>query len=335
MITSETISKWMKGGFPHPLSNELFYKTQNLADHLSKKEVLIKEQAKTDLTNPIDGIAIMPEHEIAILGTHRESSCVRICGDFVELYITTSSYIAGKGATKGVDREKDEDKAKKTKKSSIARSAKRAEKTVRRLVNTNRLDTMWTLTFAPDSEKNREKYRTSTKEEQSDPSFVKTAWRHFYRKIKKDYPKMKWLVVFELHDSEKTSEVKRGTWHIHFATDTRLEWKEVFAVWEWGNVRFDDFSKPKKGSRRSAVRNPGAYMSKYIGKSFDESNFHVKRYSRSRNMQVPTKMGLAELLTLFPGLAELEETFHTERSYEHDGAKFYSQNITFRKTNKR
>ena len=315
-----------------PISDRLFNMARDMRFSLARKHILFD---KFRAFNPTDGknkdLIRMPDDDIALLSKSREGSCCRVCGDFIEIYSTSSAWIEGEGDTKtgGITTVSREDEEKK-RRNSIVRSAKRAEKTVRRLVNTNRLTTMWTLTFAPDSEENRKKWRVSTKEEQSNIEWVKAEWREFYLKINKYKPRWKWLVVFELHDSTKTSEIKRGTWHIHFATDTRLEWEAVNVLWERGNVRFDDFSKPKRGARKGAVRNPGAYMSKYIGKSFDESNFHVKRYSRSRNMKRPEKITVDTLLERFPGLRNLEKVFHTENVFEYDGIRYFNHNITYK-----
>jgi hypothetical protein len=273
----------------------------------------------------------IPPLDAQPIGVHRESSRVRYCGDFIEVFITTSHFITGKGAGPTAPHSRGEKEEGERKANTIARSVKRAQKQIRVLVNTNRLTTMWTLTFAPDTDKNREIFRTSSKEQQSDIEWIKATWREFYRYVKKDFPDWKWLVIFELHNSKKTSEVKKGTWHIHFATDTRLEWDYVYNVWEWGVVRFDDFLKPKKHRRKEPVRNPGAYMSKYIGKNFDESNFHVKRYSRSRNMETPEISELAELLQRFPGLEGLQQVFATEWRIDHEEGYCYCHNITYKR----
>lgn len=327
MITNRSISTWMKTEGEPVMGNSLFYKTQDFALQLARKEVKYEEKAKVDFL-------LIPDADLAELGIRRGTTVARLCGDYVELFFTTSGWIEGKGATNTQARDKDEEKAKVDSENACRRSAKRAMRQVRRLVNRNYLRYMWTLTFAPDSEPNRIKFRTSSREQQANIAWVRERWRGFYTKLRRRGIEWKWLVVYELHNSASTSEGKRGTWHIHFATDVRLDWEWVGNEWGFGYVRFDDFAKPKAGVRKTRVENPGAYMSKYVGKAFDKSNFHVKRYSRSRNMQTPEKIDLARLLEIFPNLSGLKTIWKAGREFESDkpnGEKWYAHNITFRK----
>lgn len=330
-MDTTTHSEWLRYA-EHHISDAIFQQSRHIEFNVNKKSLLMQDTGQpctpTDARNDI---VRMPDTDIAMVGQRLDSSCVRICGDFIECYITTSEWVAGKGSVKGQPRPSNEEEANKRRKNSAMRAAKRAEKQVRRLVNTNRLTTMWTLTFAPDTPANRLKWDCTTYNQQSDYNFVKAAWKKFCRKLRKVHPDIKWLVVYELHDGTHTSDAKRGTYHLHFATDTRLDWNFVSETWKYGIVRFDDFTKPKKGARPDAVRNPGAYMSKYIGKNFDESNFHVKRYSRSRNMETPYKTDLRALLEMFPGLKNLEIVFHTQRKHEYEGKLYHNTNITFRR----
>lgn len=330
-MDAATTTAWIRDS-PYSVPNQSIYDTLDLAKRLAKKSIMMEEKAKLDSTNPSDNQAIMPDDDIAVIAIDRGSDCVRICGDFVEIYITTSHWIEGKGAIKGASHDTNEEKAKERKKNSRIRSAKRAGKTVRRLVNTNRLTYMWTLTFAPPSITNNKSYDTIPLEEQRDAKRVKYLFTRFRLKLEKIYPNFKWLVVYELHDSEKTSDEKRGTWHLHFATERFLDWHLVSQKWKHGVVRFDNFQKAKKGVRDGAVRNPGAYMSKYIGKNFSDTNMHEKRYSRSRNMQKPVKTTLSEYLCQHPTLKNHTKVFHTFREFECDGVRYYNQNITFKVT---
>ena len=332
-MDTQTVTQYLQQtGDSSRVTNQIFYK---MLDQMVDFSPAKTKERRIDPTDSRCENPRTPTQDIAALGIHRESSKVRYCGDFIEVFVTTSHFVTGKGMGPTDPHPRGEKEEGERKANIIARSAKRAEKQVRVLINTNRLDTMWTLTFAPDSDKNREIYRTSSKEQQSDIAWIKKAWRNFYLQVSKDCPGWKWLVIFELHNSHKTSEIKRGTWHLHFATDTRLEWDYVSKLWEWGIVRFDDFSKPKKGVRDEAVRNPGAYMSKYIGKYFDDSNFHVKRYSRSRNMQLPEITDLAEMLQRFPNLGGLQQVFATSRRIDHEEGYIYLHNITYKQRDSR
>jgi len=313
---------------PLRITDELFQASLKLEHGRTKGELWSKQKAK-----PVcDTWGKCPANDLSVLGIHRMSGQARICGDFIELYITTSTYTIGSyhKPDKSVTT-KGELRAKVERQSSIVRSAKRAEKTVRRLVNTNRLKFMWTLTLAPPSEKNDKIWKCVEIEKQRDISNIKRLFRNFYLRLQRAVSGCKWLVVYELHDSKKTSEEKRGTWHIHFATDTFLPFERMCKLWKHGISRGDDFSKPKRGARDKSVRNPGAYISKYIGKNFDESNFHIKRYSRSRNMETPTVIGLERFFEMFPGLETLTETYHTEVIHEENGFTYYNHNVTYRR----
>ena len=44
-----------------------------------------------------EGLKGIASSDILALGSHLESSVCRVCGDFIELYISTSSFVTGKG----------------------------------------------------------------------------------------------------------------------------------------------------------------------------------------------------------------------------------------------
>lgn len=322
-----SVTQWLKTA-PVRISNETLQKSIDLEFKRRKGELFTKHKAKA----VIDTRGVCPSIELSQVGIWRQAGQARICGDFIEVYITTSDYVMG-GYRKPITdvSSKTEEKAKHDEISSIARSAKRAEKNIRRLVNCNRLRYMWTLTFAPPSEENAGKWKCVDIEQQRNISTVKRLFRNFYLTLQRKFPGIKWLVVYELHDSRQTSSMKRGTWHIHFATDCFLDFHLMVKIWKHGISRGDDFAKPKKGVRNGPVQNPGAYMSKYIGKNFDKTNRHIKRYSRSRNMQTPETISFEELLNRFPGLTSLHETFHTTVVHEYDGLRYYNHNITYRR----
>lgn len=322
-MDTHTVSEWIKTCQEGDFSDNLLRDTLLFARAHSKKSVGLGEDKKTKFP------AKPPSADMLSLAKHLETGFAIQCGNFWEVFLTTSSYVTGIRQN-NTPLDKDEEKAKALAKNSAIRSAKRAEKQVRRLVNTNKLQYMWTLTFAPPSPENEKVYRCMPLDLQKEPNAIKSVWRMLYLDMQEFYPDMKWLVVYELHDSQKTSDLKRGTWHIHFATNVFLDYEVVNNLWGWGRIQVDDFSKPKKGSRDTAVRNPGAYMSKYIGKNFTKENKHVKRYSRSRNMQVPKKIDLATFFATFPGLQNLEMVYHTTKEIEDEGIKYYNQNITYR-----
>lgn len=229
----------------------------------------------------------MPDADIACIAKARESASVWLCGEFVEIIRTSSTFLTGVSPSQegGPKKALSEDEVSK-------RCAVRAQKQVRRICNTNDFRYMWTLTMCPANSDYAKNYAepvcTLT---QRHYKSVRCLWGRFIRRIYKHTGKFAWLTIFELHDSKKTSESKRGTYHIHFTTGERLDWAQIGTIWRHGNVRFDDFKKNVK-ERRGKVRNPGAYLSKYVGKSFDESNRHQKRYSCSQDVKRPLKVSL-------------------------------------------
>jgi len=315
-------TEWLKTS-PVRVDDRMFHASQEMEFDRSRKN-LAKPRKKTVIETKGEST----DGEISKLGVHREPGYCFVTGDFLEIYYTTSFFITGKGKTAGSEpNEKDEEETKKTKTRSVFRSVARAEKTIRRLVNENRLKYMWTLTLAPPSKTNDKRWVTLASDAQRDIVLVKSLWMDFYRRMPPG--EWKWLVVFELHDSKKTSEKKSGTWHVHFCTDSRIEWATVVRLWPYGIGRFDDFSRPKKGKRDTEVRNPGAYMSKYIGKNFTEANKHVKRYSRSRNMKIPEKISLETYLERY-GDREKKVVFENSVEHEREGLLYKNYSVTLR-----
>lgn len=255
---------------------------------------------------------VYPEFDIANLGKSRAKGVAWICGDFIEILSSSSSFLYGiappKGETKAKKKEDPEDARK--------RAAQRAKKQIRRIVNFNRLTTMWTLTLAPAESKHASKYIEPIPIElQSNYHFCRCVWKNFIRRIKSEYPQMRWLCVFEIHNSKKSSDLKRGTYHFHMAVDTFVEWNKMGELWRYGNVRFDDFSAPLK-ERGGKVRNPGAYMGKYVGKGFDVSEKNRKRYTKNRLCRTPKSVSLPELYRTIPDLHTYPVVYQTKKEFE-------------------
>lgn len=321
-MNERTLSDWLKQ--KNSVDNEVFYKALSLKEKINRKAVGCKE-AKEKRKKGI------PEADMGMLGVGRTYGMARITGDFIELYASSHSTPIGKGGRNTTPIDRDKDGYESTRKRISHKCAKRAEKAIRRLVNTNRLRYMWTCTFAPPSEKNSRLFDCLSLDEQKNIAVVKRRFRSLTQKISRRHTGWKWLVIFELHSSKETSESKLNTWHIHFATDVWIAWDWLNRKWTHGYCEVEDFQKPLPGKRRKSVRNPGAYMSKYVGKSFDETNLHVKRYSRSRNMQLPEIIDLSEFMEMFPGFGNLKMVFRTHRVNEAEGQRFFISNITFKK----
>jgi hypothetical protein len=311
------------------ISNPLIYKTQKFLNALNSKNV---KEWGTPPKYVLQPTARKLRHEISYIGKSRESGHALICGDFIEVFEQKESWVSDIPFSWGTLGERNSKQIKEGKEDACRRSAVRAQKQVRRICNANRMRFMWTLTFAPPSKENNGKWDCVPVCEQRSYARVRQIWKSFLKRLRRKYPKTRWLVVFELHDSQKTSEKKRSTWHLHMATPDFLPWEEISALWKHGVVRFDDFAKGNKRSQRSdAVSNPGAYISKYIGKNFDPDNFNKKRYSRSRNTISPKKVSLEEFYANFLGIST--EVFRNERRIESEKGELVCINRTFRLSN--
>ena len=242
------------------------------------------------LEGDIDGIATcMPDSDIANLAKSRMDGVAWACGDFLEIITTSSAYLSGIEPPKGDEKAK----KKETLEEMNKRIAIRAQKQVRRIVNTNRFNIMWTLTMCPKTSKYAGNYKKPVPvKDQTDYDKMRKLWKAFIRRLRKAYPGIKWLVVFEFHDSSKTSALKRGTYHFHLAVKQYIPFNIMLNIWQHGNVREDYFNEEKE-ERGGKVRNPGAYMSKYVGKAFNRKAIYRKRYTRSRNSLTPKKYSIA------------------------------------------
>lgn len=251
----------------------------------------------------------MPDADIANLGKSRQAGCVWLCGDYAECILTSTTYLEGVAPVKATEKNKSLSHEEIQKRVSL-----RAQKEVRRVVNAARLRYMWTLTFCPGNSKYAKKYNEPVCNLlQKDYEGCRYLWKRFIRKVSKRLPGFEWLVIFERHESKKTSAIKMGTYHLHFATETFLPWKEITEMWGHGNVRFDDFSKGRKG-REEAVCNPGAYMSKYVSKTFPDSEMYKKRYTCSRNISRPAKI-MPETFFREPS-ASRQVVFRSEKTFD-------------------
>lgn len=139
-----------------------------------------------------------------------------------------------------------------------ARSARRARTQVRRLVKAKNLDTMLTLTY---------------RENMTDRSRLCRDFDVFVKRIRRLIPGFEYVCVFEPQ--------KRGAWHAHVAVQRVLShymhkgvlvrsYDLLRSVWRAvvgeGNV---DVSRSARKRQRNIGKLAG-YLSKYIGKGFDE-----------------------------------------------------------------
>lgn len=150
------------------------------------------------------------------------------------------------------------------------RSTRRARTNVRRLAKFKGLTVLLTLTY---------------RENMLDRERMARDLDVFLKRVRRVIPGFEYIAVFERQ--------KRGAWHAHIAVRRilahylqkgvmvrsydllRSMWRGVVGP-DNGNV---DVSRNKKVNRSSAKL--AAYLSKYIGKTFDQAEKHVNAYSAS------------------------------------------------------
>jgi hypothetical protein len=150
------------------------------------------------------------------------------------------------------------------------RSTRRARTMVRRLAKTKGLSVLLTLTY---------------RENMCDRARMARDFDVFVKRLRRTIPGFEYVCVFERQ--------KRGAWHAHIAVPRILShylsrgqlvrsydllrsmWRGVVGT-DNGNV---DVSRNKRVNRSSAKL--AAYLSKYIGKTFDQAEKFVNAYSAS------------------------------------------------------
>lgn len=158
------------------------------------------------------------------------------------------------------------------------RSTRRARTTVRRLAKHKGLTVLLTLTY---------------RENMTDRDRMQRDFDVFMKRLRRVAPAAQYVCVFERQ--------KRGAWHAHIAVPRVLShyvykgqlvrsydllrslWRGVVGS-DNGNI---DVSRNKRVNRSSAKL--ASYLSKYIGKTFDQAEKHVNSYSASgRALPAPT-----------------------------------------------
>ena len=150
------------------------------------------------------------------------------------------------------------------------RATRRARTCVRRLAKSKGLTVLLTLTY---------------RENMTDRERMQRDFDVFMKRLRRVSPGVQYICVFERQ--------KRGAWHAHIAVQRVLPWylhkgqmvrsyDLLRSLWravvgaDNGNV---DVSRNKRVNRSSAKL--ASYLSKYIGKTFDQADKHVNSYSAS------------------------------------------------------
>ncbi len=178
-----------------------------------------------------------------------------------------------------------------------ARAAKHARQVVRYHIKSILADHMLTFSY---------------RENVTDRARVAADWKRFVRLFRVRYPSWAYLAVLEKCDSENTAEAHRGTLHIHVAVQGRqdIRWLlrcwliaigqplEEVSAWLVGGVKLGERSlgavnveSPKKrwGGAHTQWKSDklSGYLTKYIGKEFEEGIKGKKKYWHSENIERP------------------------------------------------
>lgn len=168
---------------------------------------------------------------------------------------------------------------------SVRRAARRSKSKARIRCKASGFDSLFTFT-----------YRANV----TDRELVASHWKETVRRIRRVLPEFSYLAVLE--------KQKRGAWHVHVATH-RLpaslthagckvkSWSVLRAIWlsvvgDLGG-NFDE-SKRRSRSRASSLK-IARYITKYIGKDFEDGELNRKRYWAGGEWQAPRRV-----VMLFP-----------------------------------
>lgn len=180
------------------------------------------------------------------------------------------------------------------------RRKRKQEQALKNLVNKNYLCYMYTLTFALECNEKVKGLRFILPEDQQRArKEIERAWNlrrgPIVQALRERDIEFRYVKVLEKHDSDQTDERKRGTYHIHLATDQPIDKYLLQKLWGFGVVWVDNFNKSKvkdadgntvNVERDGCVISPGDYMAKYIDKDFNEADELGKRaYSPSKNLE--------------------------------------------------
>jgi len=100
---------------------------------------------------------------------------------------------------------------------------------------------------------------------------------------------VQYVLTLEKHDSERTSEEKRGSFHAHVAVKGRQDYKLLQSIW---NIRVCGGRGYVRVSNGTKKMNPGSiasYISKYISKSISDVAANKKSYWISHNIAAPVR----------------------------------------------
>ena len=163
------------------------------------------------------------------------------------------------------------------------RATRRAKKRIRHACKSARFDRMLTLT---------------TRDAIFDRNEFQRMIEKFIRLVRKASGEaLPYVLTLEKHDSNKTSEAKRGTLHAHVAVRGRQDYKLLQSVWNYRVCGGRGFVRVSNGTRKMSSGRIASYISKYISKSISDAAANKKSYWISHNIAAPVRT--VKLFTTF------------------------------------
>jgi hypothetical protein len=199
---------------------------------------------------------------------------------------------------------------------------RRAKSAIIRVCRENDFFIMWTFTFSVNREDWQGKNDVIPLEKQRDARAVSSIWNRFLTRFRKVFGRFPYVKILESHNSDETGDMKRGTFHIHFATNRIIDKYVLQALWKHGVVWFDDFRQDTCGKRRDAVKSPANYIAKYIDKDFGLLPFGMRNYTIGRITERPEIMrGEKDAIEVLQAIREggkdvFEQVFEDARGYK-------------------
>lgn len=264
-----------------------------------------------------------------------------LCGEFLEISIFPESN------TTGCDRptQEGEPSNPESPESILARSIARSQKRIRQAVNANGLWILHTLTYAiehPRYFQGEKPFVLRSLEWQKNRERVIEDWRIFARKMRRYQEKrrksFRYVCVIETHEGKRAIDttVKQGCFHIHFVSDEIFPKRLLQAKWGHGLCNFSDWRKGRKSEDMKAENdlpactNPGAYMSKYLGKQGEDIEGGKKRYWLSTGLRKPRRVSEKELNEIFSGTCALQWKGTSCRHIDGKESPYVTEHYTYR-----
>ncbi len=160
------------------------------------------------------------------------------------------------------------------------RSARRAKRAIRFACKTAEFDRMITLTTKDNF----------TREE------IQRLVERFIKLVRvATNGKIDYIIVPEKHDSEETSESKRGSHHVHIAVVGRQDYKLLVSIWHYRICKgrgFVHVSNPfnKRTGKAYSPAQMASYLYKYVSKNISGADFNKKSYWISQNIAPPVRV---------------------------------------------